>query len=204
MVAIIADRSLEDRLRAERERTGADRYDEVWEGVYVMNPLPDNEHQRLVHRFEMVFGELLERDGLGEVFRRVNLTDREDDWKSDFRGPDVAVFLKDTQAENLVTHWRGPADLLVEIVSRGDRTREKIAFYSRLGVRELLLVDRDPWSLELYRCQQGQLLLVGQSTEIDSAMLGSSIVPAEFRLGPGTGRPSIQVTHPPTGRHWSL
>ena len=59
MVAIIADRSLEDRLRAERERTGADRYDEVWEGVYVMNPLPDNEHQKLVHRFEMVFGELL-------------------------------------------------------------------------------------------------------------------------------------------------
>jgi hypothetical protein len=33
------------RLVRQRRVTGADRFDEVWDGVYVMAPLADNEHQ---------------------------------------------------------------------------------------------------------------------------------------------------------------
>ena len=38
MVALIQDPQLEQELIAKRRETGADRYDEVWEGVYVMSP----------------------------------------------------------------------------------------------------------------------------------------------------------------------
>ena len=81
-----------------------------------------------------------------------------------FREPDVAVFLRNTKAIDCGTHWRGAADFLVEIISPGERTREKIPFYSGIGVVELLIVDREPWTLELYCHQDGQLTKVGQST----------------------------------------
>jgi hypothetical protein len=39
MAMMINDASLERDLIALREATGADRYDEVWEGMYMMSPL---------------------------------------------------------------------------------------------------------------------------------------------------------------------
>ena len=75
------------------------------------------------------------------MFPGVNLSDRDEGWEQNFREPDVAVFLRDGKAINCGTHWQGAADFLVEIISPGERTREKIPFYSSLGVVELL-VDR--------------------------------------------------------------
>ncbi len=98
------------------------------------------------------------------MFPGVNLSDRDEGWEQNFREPDVAVFLRDGKAIDCGTHWRGAADFLVEIISPGERTRDKIPFYSSLGVVELLIIDRDPWTLELYRHQNGQLEKVGQST----------------------------------------
>ena len=38
MATIVLDESLGKRLQAERVASGADRYDEVWEGTYMMAP----------------------------------------------------------------------------------------------------------------------------------------------------------------------
>ena len=37
----------------------------------------------------------------------------------------------------------GGPDFLVEVASPGDRSLDKLAFYEGIGVRELLMVDRD-------------------------------------------------------------
>jgi Uma2 family endonuclease len=140
--------------------------------------------------------------GLGEVYLGVNLTDRRDGWEHDFRVPDVAVFLRGGSAENCSTHWRGAADFLVEVTSPDDRTREKIPFYSRLGVVELLLVDRQPWTLELYQRRDGELKQVGQSSLAESAVLASTTVPLTFQLVAGEPRPHIAVAHALSGRRW--
>jgi len=50
----------------------------------------------------------------------------------------------------------GGPDFAVEILNPGDRTPEKLPFYASVNVRELLVVDRDPWSLELFRLCDGQ------------------------------------------------
>ena len=134
----------------------------------------------------------------------MNLSDRDEGWKENFREPDVAVFLHGGKAIDCGTHWRGAADFLVEIISPGERTREKIPFYSSLGVVELLIVDRDPWTLELYRHQDGQLTKVGQSTLAAPEVLASQTVGLTFQLLPGEPRPQIQVTHPATGRQWEI
>jgi len=47
MHAIVLDEREIASLIERRRETGADRYDEVWDGVYVMAPLATNEHQRL-------------------------------------------------------------------------------------------------------------------------------------------------------------
>jgi Uma2 family endonuclease len=116
--------------------------------------------------------------------------------------PDVAVFLRDGRAENCGTHWRGGADFLVEVTSPGDQTRERLPFYARLGVGELLVVERQSWTLELYRQRAGQLVCVGQSTAAGEEVLASETTELSFRLVSGSPRPQISVLYSRTGQSW--
>jgi hypothetical protein len=52
MTMLIKDPRLEENLIESRKRTDADRWDEVWEGVYVVSPLPNIEHQEIVSCFD--------------------------------------------------------------------------------------------------------------------------------------------------------
>ncbi|MHC4177082.1 MAG: Uma2 family endonuclease [Planctomycetota bacterium] len=204
MAILVTDRRLEERLKAEREASGADRYDEVWEGVYMMAPMPNSEHQGLVIQLASILQEVIGWSGLADVFPGINLSAQDDDWEHDYRVPDVADFLKSGSAVNCDTHWRGAADFLVEITSPEDRTREKIPFYSRIGVVELLLVDRESWTLELYGREKDQLQRVGQSSADAGEVLTSTAVPLSFELVSGDPRPRIKVTHVDSGREWMV
>ncbi|MCC7335769.1 MAG: hypothetical protein IT422_11770 [Pirellulaceae bacterium] len=44
MPAMILDPQLQRELIAQRALTGADRYDEVWEGVTMLSPMANNQH----------------------------------------------------------------------------------------------------------------------------------------------------------------
>lgn len=202
MATLVTDPFVEERLKLERQQWGADRYDEVWEGLYIMTPIPDVEHQQIVMRISAILQEIVGWPGLGDVFPGVNLTEREDDWQYDYRVPDVGVVLHGGKAEDRGTHLRGGADFLVEVTSPDDRTYEKIPFYARLGVREFLVVDRSTWTLELYRFGEGDLKRVGQSSLDKPDVLQSEVVPLQFRVVPGAARPNIEVTHGESGRSW--
>jgi Uma2 family endonuclease len=204
MAVFITDPTLEERFIEGRKACGSDRWDEVWEGVYIVTPLPNNEHQRIVGRIVGILDEVVSDSGLGEVYPGVNLSGMEGDWEHDFRGPDVAVFLKTGKAVDCGTHWRGAADFLVEIISPGDRTREKIPFYDRIGVVELFLIDREPWALELYQRREGRLQLVGKSTLEKSEVLTSSSLPLSFQLMPGEARPQIEVVQVSSRLRWMI
>jgi Uma2 family endonuclease len=201
MPAFVADPFTEKRLLAERRAAGADKYDEVWDGVYVVMPLPNNEHQELVGRINNYLFTAIELPGLGRVFPGVNVSDRRADWEQNYREPDVAVFLNETRAENCGTHWLGGPNLTVEIVSRHDRSREKLDFYARVGVEELLVVDRQPWRLELYRLHAGRLEEAGVSTVDDPQPVTTHTAPITWRLLDGQPRPQIEMTHA-DGRRW--
>jgi Uma2 family endonuclease len=204
MTMLIDDPRLEEQLKGQRAAWGADHHDEIWEGVYFMTPLPNNEHQQLVMALSSVLYTTINGAGLGEAFPGVNLAGSDDDWEHDYRVPDIAVFLKTGAAQNRGAYWRGAADFVVEIVSPGDRTREKIPFYGRLGVRELLVVDRGPWTLDLYRLDENGLAEVGTSTSERKDALKSTVVPLRFRLVAAKPRPKIEVIHTETGQQWLL
>jgi len=204
MVAMICDPLLEEQLIARRQETGADRYDEVWEGMYVMAPMPNNEHQELVGKLTTILEVVVQWQGLGRVFPGINISDRKDDWQSNYRCPDMAVFLNDTRAENCNTFWYGGPDFAVEIVSPGDRSREKLTFFAAANTRELLLLDRDPWKLELYQLEEGTLRLAGRSTVESPERLASRTVPLSFCLQPGKPRPQVEIRHEDGRQSWTI
>lgn len=202
MPVLVQDPSDARRIRARRRANGSDRWDEVWDGVYILMPLPNDDHQGIQSRLVTVCDVAVGLPGLGLVRAGVNVTDREDKWKKNYRCPDVVVYMKGTAAENRGSHWLGGPDFAVEVVSRQDRSREKLDFYARVNVRELLLVDRYPWALELYRLHEGELVLVGRSTADEPTVLTSEVVPLSFRLVPGEERPAIEVLHHDGVQRW--
>ena len=202
MTVMVLDQQFAARLKAERVASGLDRYDEVWEGVYMMAPIANNEHLDiqglLVSAFRAAFG----FGGPQRVAPGGNVSDREDEWTHNYRIPDVIVVLPGSAARDCCSHWCGGPDLCVEVASPGDRSRDKLGFYAQVGVRELLLVDRDPWGLQLYHLTGGRLELSGRLEPGDADALRSSIVPASLRLVIGRPRPRIEVTHHDGVQRW--
>ncbi len=204
MTALIADRELQEEIIAQRQAAGADRWDEVWDGVYMLMPLPNDEHQRLVAQLTAVLILSVEWAHLGLVRPGVNVSDRIDDWKDNYRCPEVVIFLNGTAAENHDTFWFGGPDFAIEVVSPHDRSREKLDFYASVGTRELLLIDRNPWSLELFQLVDGKLTSVGRLTGTGLDLLRSEVVPLSFRLVGEDIRPHVEVAHHDGQQAWTL
>ena len=202
MATLITDPDLERRLRRRRRRTGADRWDEAWDGVYVMSPSPNNEHIRIGAAIVVALWEPIVTDGLGLVLPGPNVSDRPTRWRQNYRCPDVAVFLADNPAEDCGSHWFGGPDLAVEIVSPGDRSREKLPFYAAVGTKELLILDRDPWRLELFRLENGELRSAGPALP-DGEPLVTHTVGFRWRLVSGPDRPRL-VLVAADGRRWEV
>ena len=222
MPMYLVDPDVERRLKAERQSSGADRLDEVWESVYFMPPLANNEHGFFQIQLAIAFQSALGSVEHGTVYPGVNVSDREKGWRTNYRCPDVAVVLPGCKAKNCGTHWFGGPDFAVEIISPKDRSREKIPFYSSIGVRELLLLDRHPWALELFRLQGNELKTCGRSTIQRPILLTSSVLPVSIRLVPPgerrgsngqrrprsngrkLARPSLEILHKDGVQRWII
>jgi Uma2 family endonuclease len=167
-----------------------------------MSPDPNDEHQSLVAQLVGILMVVIAWPGRGFVRPGVNISDRDEEWTHNFRVPAVAVFLAGSNAINRDTHWFGGPDWAAEIVSPGDRSRAKLDFYAKIGTRELLIVDRDPWALELYVLRRKKLRLVGSSTAKNERVLKSTVLPLSFRLVADTTRPLIEVRRTDAEGSW--
>jgi Uma2 family endonuclease len=203
MPTLINNPAVEEALINERHERGIDKFDEVWEGVYVMAPIANNEHQDIQSGLTIILGSLIVLPRLGRVHVGANVSDQPDDWTHNYRVPDILVFLNGNPAEDRGTHWLGGPDLAIEIVSRWDRSREKIDFYSKVNVRELLIIDRDPWQLELFRLEGAHLKSVAIATEQNAQTIHSDVTGLTLKLLPAPKRPSIAVSTP-DGQSWNV
>jgi Uma2 family endonuclease len=203
MPTLINDPALEETLIAERRERGIDKFDEVWDGVYVMAPIANNEHQHLAQRLSTAISIVIDFPGVGRVFTGANVSDQRANWTKNYRVPDVLVFLNGNPAEDRDTHWFGGPDFAVEIVSDNDRSREKIDFYSKVNVRELLVLDRDPWQLGLFRATAGRLESAAIATEQNGLTIHSEVTGLSLRLVSAAKRPAIAVTAS-DGQSWTI
>ncbi len=139
-----------------------------------------------------------------KILPGINVTDRDDDWTQNYRVPDLSVILAGNPCEDRESHYMGGPDFVVEILSPNDRAREKLGFYASIGVREILVVDRKPWALELYRLDGGELKLSGRSTPEAPDLLLSTVLPLVFRLQAGDPRPWIDIRRTEGQGKWTI
>ncbi len=203
MPVMIYDPVLEQEIRTARDGSEVQRRDEVWDGVLVVPPQANNEHQRIVMRLSAVFSSVIDWDAGDQVLPGTNVSDRDADWTKNYRDPDVAVYLVGNPAKDSNTHWVGGPDVAVEVVSPGEDPRLKLDFYAQVNTRELLIVERDPWAVEMYQLQSGKLVLVGTSDAANAAVLASGALPLTFQLLPGAPRPTIRIAHTASGQTWT-
>jgi Uma2 family endonuclease len=196
--ALVFDRELIRHVYALRTAHGNPAHDEVWDGTLVLFPIPDLEHRALALSFALASRSC----ETSAVFAGVNVSDRESGWTENYRCPDVAAYLVTNPARDANTHWIGGPDLAVEIVSPGEDPRLKLDFYAKVNTRELLIVDRYPWALELYRLAGGKMELVGTATGANGAVLTSGALPLSFAVKAAAKRPAVHITHTATGQTW--
>ena len=184
-------------------RTGSSRrYEEVWDGVTYIMPEADIEHDDIAGFFYRVFFALFADAGLGRVHFRINVSDRDADWTDNYRVPDMTLYLADNPARARGTHYIGGPDFALEVGSPGDRSRDKLDFYARIGTREVMIIDRDPWRIELFQLRRGKLRSQGAVRLGDTKSLKSDITSLSFRLGRSRPRPKVKIVHTETGQEW--
>jgi Uma2 family endonuclease len=115
---------------ARRRRPGADRFDEVWDGVLHMVPAPGDRHALIEWQLPRLLGPPADRAGL-LLSGQFNLGQADD-----YRVPDGGLH----RAGNWGT-YATTAALVVEIVSPGDETWEKVPFFAAHAVDEILIFD---------------------------------------------------------------
>jgi len=203
MAVMVLDKELADEIL--EGRNGFDRpnrREEVWDGVTYIMPEANVEHDDIAGFFYRVFWAVFGIDERNRIQFRVNLSDRTVGWKSNYRVPDTMVFLAGNPAKLCGTHYCGGPDLGLEVLSPDDKSREKLDFYALIGTREVIILDRDPWQLELYQLDQGEMKLAGTIEPGDGKKLSSRVGPIEYQLISSQPRPKVKIVHTKTGQEW--
>jgi Uma2 family endonuclease len=141
-------------LIAQRRARGLDLFDELWNGDYHMNPAPHPRHGIIDHQLaSLLYGRARE---LALVPLGVFNLGTE----ANYRVPDLGYCR--TQPD---TVFVPTAAAVVEIVSPGDETFEKLPHYAAFGVEEVFVIDPQERTVRMFR---------GLEETPDSAVFGFS------------------------------
>jgi len=133
-----------------RSRIGADRWDEMWEGVLHMAPAPNRMHQDFQGDLETWLRIHWARPRACKVYHDVNLASHGGWPDKDYRIPDLVLVTPDSPLVDHNEYLEGAPAVVIEIYSPGDETMEKLPFYMGLGVPEVWVIDRDTREPTIY------------------------------------------------------
>ncbi|HEY5287939.1 MAG TPA: Uma2 family endonuclease [Solirubrobacteraceae bacterium] len=145
-------------LLERRKRLGQDRKDEVWEGVLHMVPAPTGRHADITQQLAELLGPPARGARLFPAMAEFNLGET----IADFRVPDGGLH----RSRPLDT-WFATAALVVEILSPGEETWEKLPFYAAHQVDEVLIVDPDTHQVHWLGLSNGRYEPIERSALID-------------------------------------
>ena len=136
---------------------------ELIDGELFVTRSPHRKHQQVSGKIYRVLDDWSEKSGLGEAIPAPGIIPS----NADNVIPDVVWVSRERLAllEDEAGHLTGFPELIVEVLSPGEpnirRDREaKLKLYSVQGVQEYWIADRFGPRLEVYRRQNGQLVLV--------------------------------------------
>lgn len=142
-------------ILAWRKRTGADRWDEMWEGVLHMVPVPNREHQDLEGAMETYLRLCWARPRKVKVYHNISLASP-GGWPHNYRIPDLVLLSSERFHIDHNEYFEGAPDVVVEIRSPNDEAYEKLEFYAELGVPEVWIIDHASKESEIYALRAGR------------------------------------------------
>jgi len=168
-------------LAARRKRSGADRHDEVWEGVVHMGPEPTNRHQDVAGAMFGWIQRHWQRRRRGKVFYQCNVARPGiPDWREDYRAPDLVLLKPPRFDRDADSRFDGGPDVVVEVYTPGDESYDKLPFYFAIGVDEVWIVHRDTLAQELFaRGESGFVRARPADGWLRSAATGIALRPCE-------------------------
>lgn len=173
---------IHQQLLDERAQLGLDGRDEVWDGVLHMVPPASGTHQLFSALLVKILWRIVEaRDLL--VISEVGVFANE----KNYRVPDIVVVRRDDFAHRGID---GRAELVIELLSPGDESRAKLAFYGSRGVREVWLIDPIARRAEVLMLRGNKYVAV--ASESDGAIRAPTFE-LELRVVDG---PKLRVTWP--------
>ncbi|HEY5945936.1 MAG TPA: Uma2 family endonuclease [Kofleriaceae bacterium] len=143
MTVVLADPDPE--WLAERSRLGLDRRDEVWDGVLHVPPSPTTAHQDFEFELHIVLRPIAMALGL-RIIQELTVYDPVKGERN-YRTPDLVVAAPTDVSERGV---EGHAELVIEISSPNDESREKFSFYASRRIPEYWIVDPKTREIEVY------------------------------------------------------
>jgi Uma2 family endonuclease len=145
-------------LLERRRRAGADRLDEVWEGVHHMVPAPSGEHADIAQQLAVLLDAPARAAGLVPTMHEFKLGESD----QDFRVPDGGLHRGRPRGA-----WQATAALVVEIVSPGDESWLKLPFYAKHDVDEILIIDPAQRTLAWLALGDGEYQPISHSALVD-------------------------------------
>jgi Uma2 family endonuclease len=136
----------------ERKNSDAAQWDEMWNGVLHMPPMPNGMHQDFVGDLRDYLKRNWAKQRGGLVRADANLTAPEDEasWTLNYRVPDLVLVDAARRHIDKNTYLVGAPLVVVEIASPGDETYDKFPFYAGLGVPEVWVIHRDTRTPEIH------------------------------------------------------
>jgi Uma2 family endonuclease len=144
-----------EHILAWRRKTGADQWDEMWEGVLHMAPSPNRDHQDVEFELEAWLRRHWAEPNGCRVYHQINVAEP-GAWPNNYRVPDLVLLAPSRFKIDRNEYFNGGPDAVVEIHSPGDEAYEKFDFYAKNGVREVWVIDRDSRRPEIFVLTDGQ------------------------------------------------
>jgi Uma2 family endonuclease len=138
-----------------RRRTGADQWDEMWEGVLHMSPSPNRDHQGIEGWLESWLRRHWAEPNGCRVYHQINVAEP-GTWPDNYRIPDLVLLTPARFHIDRNEYFDGGPDAVVEIQSPDDETYDKLEFYAKVGVLEVIVIDRDSKRPELLQLVDGE------------------------------------------------
>ena len=163
---------------------------ELWNGELIMPPAPDEYHQESVLDFAVALRDWVRDGNLGKVYTApfdMVLAPRQ------VTQPDVLFVAKD-RLDIVRKRVRGPADLVVEVISDFSHERDRIKkrdLYEQHGVKEYWILDQDAGTIEVFFLVSGQYRLIGRWRHGEAArsklLHGFEVKVSDVLHGPARG-----------------
>jgi Uma2 family endonuclease len=144
-----------------------------------MTPAPSLEHQRILDELIVFLAAHMKTTGRGTLRSGINVF-RE---STNYRIPDLTFVAQGRERIFSVDGVRdGGPDAVIEIRSPEDETYDKLPFFAELGIREVIVVDRDTKRPQIFRLAGAQYVALQPDAD---GWLGSETMTVKFRVNEG-------------------